>query len=39
MLKLLQVLLHNTYNLFGKNKLVLLKQHNKLMFKSIYSNL
>ena len=32
-------LLHNTCNLFGKNRLVLLKQHNKWMFKLIYSNL
>ena len=38
MLKLLQILLHNTYNLFDKNRLEPLKQHNKLMFKSIYSN-
>ena len=39
MLKLLQILLYNTNNLFVKNRLVPLKQHNKLIFKSIYPNL
>ena len=38
MLKLLQILLHNNYNFFGKNRLVPLKQYNKLMFKSVYFN-